>query len=156
MISTTDRLLGIELPEPWRLPDGVHQTFQIVRVHGGIGYVAGHGPVRGTEILMRGRVGEDLTVEDGYRSARLTALAVVSSLRRVIGTLDTITWHRATVYVNAVPGLGGPELTRVADGFSDVINDLFGERGQHARATCGTTTLAFGVPTIVEATVALS
>jgi hypothetical protein len=157
MTRTLDRLqtLGVELPEPWRLPEQVRQTFQIVRVHGGIGYVAGHGPVRGTEILMRGRVGDDLTVEDGYASARLTALAIISSLRQVVGTLDALTWLRATIYVNAVPDLDGPALTRVADGFSDVVNDLFGEWGQHARATCGVSALAFGVPTIIESVVAL-
>jgi hypothetical protein len=65
--------------------------------------------------------------------------------------------HRkaATVYVNAMPDLPGPALTRVADGFSDVINDLFGERGSHARATCGVGALVFGVPTIIEAMVSL-
>jgi enamine deaminase RidA (YjgF/YER057c/UK114 family) len=155
MTQTLNRLrsLGVELPEPWRLPDGVRQTFEIVRVHAGIGYVAGHGPVRGSEVLMRGRVGDALTVDDGYESARLTALAITSSLRRVVGTLDSVTWLRATVYVNAVPELAWPALTRVSDGFSDVINEIFEDRGRHARATCGVTALAFGVPTIIESTV---
>jgi enamine deaminase RidA (YjgF/YER057c/UK114 family) len=155
MTSTMQRLetLGADLPEPWRLPDGVRQTFQIVRVHAGIAYVAGHGPVRGTEILMRGRVGDDLTVEDGYASARLTALAIIASLRRVVGDLDGLTWLRSTVYVNAVPDLEGPALTRVGDGFSDVVNEVFADRGAHARATVGVGALAFGVPTIVEAMV---
>ena len=141
----------IRLPEPWRLPDGVRQTFQIVRVHAGVAYVAGHGPVQGTEILMRGRVGADLTVEDGYASARLTALAIIASLRRAVGDLDGLTWLRSTVYVNATPDLEGPALTRVGDGFSDVVNDVFGDRGAHARATVGVGALAFGVPTIIEA-----
>ena len=157
MTSTMQRLetLGADLPEPWRLPDGVRQTFQIVRVHGGVAYVAGHGPVRGTEILMQGRIGDDLSVEDGYASARLTALAIVASLRRTIDDLDAVTWLRSTIYVNAGPDLAGPALTRIADGFSDIVNDLFGERGQHARATIGVAALAFGVPTIIEASVGL-
>jgi hypothetical protein len=54
-----------------------------------------------------------------------------------------------------VPDLGGPALTRVADGFSDVINEIFGDRGRHARATIGAAALAFGVPTIVEGMVAV-
>jgi hypothetical protein len=62
---------------------------------------------------------------------------------------------RSTVYVNATPDLDGPTLTRVADGSSDVVDDLFGERGRHARATCGVAAPAFGVSTIVEATVGL-
>jgi enamine deaminase RidA (YjgF/YER057c/UK114 family) len=148
--------LGGDLPQPWELPSTVRQTFEIVHVHGGIAYIAGHGPVSGTEILMSGKVGSDLSVEDGYQSARLTALAVTASLRRVLPSLESVTWLRATVYVNAVPGLGGPALTRVADGFSDVINEIYGDRGRHARATIGAAALAFGVPTIVEGMVAVS
>jgi hypothetical protein len=157
MTMTQDRIqaLGVELPAPWRLPDGVHRAFEIVRVHGDAAYVAGHGPVDGETIRMLGRVGDDLTVEDGYESARLTAQAITASLLRVVGDLDAITWLRATVYVNANPGLEGPSLTRVGDGFSDFVNNAFGERGQHPRATIGVTSLAFGVPTIIEATVAI-
>lgn len=148
------KALGIDLPEPWRLPDGVHRAFEIVRVHAGTAHIAGHGPVDGTTVLMHGKVGADLAVEDGYESARLTARAITSSLRRVLGELDAVTWLRATVYVNAVPDLDGPSLTRVGDGFSDYINDVFADRGQHARATVGVSSLAFGVPTIIEAAVA--
>ena len=148
--------LGVDLPDPWALPSTVRQTFEIVHVHGGIAYLAGHGPVSGTQILMTGKVGLGLSVEDGYQSARLTGLAVTASLKRVLPTLSSVTWLRATVYVNAVPGLGGPALTRVADGFSDVINEIFGERGRHARATMGAAALAFDVPTIVEGMVAVS
>ncbi len=157
MTQTLERLrtLGVELPQPWRLPEQVRQTFAIVRIHGGFAHIAGHGPVSGTEILMQGKVGHGLSVEDGYESARLTALAITASLQRVTGSLDSITWLRASVYVNAVPGLDGPALTRVADGFSDVINEVFGDRGQHARATLGASALAFDVPTIVEGTVAV-
>ncbi len=104
---------------------------------------------------MHGKVGEDLTIEDGYQSARLTALAITASLQRVIGNLESISWLRATVYVNTVPGLAGPALTRVADGFSDAITELFGERGRHARATTGASALAFNVPTIIEGMVAI-
>ena len=148
--------IGVDLPSPWRLPDGVHRAFEIIRVHGDVAYVSGHGPVDGTQIRMQGKVGDTLTIEDGYESARLTALAVTASLQRVIGNLDSITWLRATVFVNAVPDLDGPSLTRVGDGFSDLINQIFQERGQHGRATIGASALPFGVPTIVEATVALS
>jgi enamine deaminase RidA (YjgF/YER057c/UK114 family) len=157
MSVTNERIkaLGIELPAPWRLPDGVHQSFEIVRVHRDTAYVAGHGPVDGETIRMRGRVGEGLTVEEGYESARLTAHAITASLLRVIGDLDAITFLRTTVYVNAVASMEGPSFTRVGDGFSEFINDAFGERGQHARATIGATLLAFGVPTIIEATVAI-
>ena len=157
MTKTLDRLetLGVRLPEPWRLPDEVRQTFDIFRLHGAFGYISGHGPVDGTAVLMHGTIGADLAVEDGYESARLTALAIAASLQRVLGGLDSVTWLRATVYVNGVPDLQGPALTRVADGFSDVIKDIFEERGAHARATIGVSALAFGVPTIIEGLVAV-
>ena len=156
-MGTKQRLeaMGVTLPRPWYLPEGVHQAFEIVRVHGGHAFVAGHGPVDGAEILMQGTVGDDLTVDDGYESARLTAQAITASLQRVVGDLDAVTWLRATVYVNALPGLEGPILTRVGDGFSDFVNDVFGARGPHARATIGAGSLAFDVPTIVEASVAV-
>ena len=156
MSATEQRLaeLGIELPEPWRLPDGIHRSFEIVRVHDGVAYLAGHGPADGADLLARGRVGTDLTVDEGQRSARLTALAMIATLRRTC-PLDAVTWLRATVFVQADPTLDGPALTRVSDGFSDVVVDVFGDRGHHARATCGAAALTFGVPTIVEATVAI-
>ena len=94
-------------------------------------------------------------MEDGCASARLTALAIVASLQRTVGDLDGLTWLRSTVYVNAAPDLQGPALTRVADGFSDVVNEVFADRGMHARATVGVGALAFGVPTIIEAMVSL-
>lgn len=156
MTTTSDRMeaLGVALPEAWRLPDGVHQGFAIVREHDGQVLLAGHGPVDGAQILMHGCVGDDLSVDDGYQSARLTAQAMVASLVRAVGDLDALTWLRATVYVNAVAGLAGPELTRVGDGFSDFVNEVFSERGEHARATIGVGSLAFNVPTIIEATLA--
>ncbi len=156
MSATEQRLaaLGIELPQAWRLPEGLHRSFEIVRVHDGLAHLAGHGPVDGAELLARGRVGTDLSVEEGQRSARLTALAMIATLRRTC-SLDAVTWLRATVFVQADPTLGGPALTRVSDGFSDLVVDVFGERGRHARTTCGAAALTFGVPTIIEATVAL-
>ena len=149
------RAMGVDLPAPWCLPGSVHRAFDIVRVYRDTAYIAGHGPVDGEIIRMRGRVGDELTVEDGYESARLTAQAITASLLRTIGDLDAITWLRSTVYVNAVADLAGPSLTRVGDGVSDFVNDAFGPPGHHARATIGVAALAFGVPTIVEATVAL-
>jgi hypothetical protein len=82
-------------------------------------------------------------------------LAIVASLRRTVGDLDAVTWLRSTVRVSAAPDLAGPALRQVADGFSDVPNELFGERSQHARATIGVAAVALGVPTIIEATIGL-
>ena len=157
-MTVLDRIggLGCQLPRPWELPPGVRRAFEIVRIHRGIAYLAGHGPVDGGEIRMQGRIGQDLDVQDGYDSARLTALAIIASLQRAVGDLDSLTWLSARVFVNATPEVGAAELTRIADGFSDVVNTAFGEQGRHSRAAVGASTLAFNVPTIIEAAVAVS
>ena len=91
----------------------------------------------------------------GLDAAVAAAGAIVASLRRTVGDLDAVTWLRSTVRVSAAPDLAGPALRQVADGFSDVPNELFGERSQHARATIGVAAVALGVPTIIEATIGL-
>ena len=121
----------------------------------GTAYISGHGPLDGTNFLMKGTVGEQLSVEDGYQSARLSGPSIVSTLNITLEDLDHIIWLRATVYVNASPGLAGPALTQVGNGFSDLIYELWQDRGRHARATVGVNSLVFGVPTIVEAVVSL-
>ncbi len=68
--------LGLSLPEPL-VPPG---NFRLVRVHGGLGYIAGHGPIAGSQVLVRGRVGEDISLEQAYDAARLTALSMLASL----------------------------------------------------------------------------
>ena len=82
-------------------------------------------------------------------------MAIVASLRRNVGDVDAVTWLRSTVRASAAPDLAGPALTLVADGLTNVPNELFGERSQHGRATIGVAALAFGVPTIIEATIDL-
>src|SRR5437588_10612308 len=97
-----DRLaeLGLTLPEPMEPPG----NFRLVTVHAGVAYVAGHPPISGTEILVHGVVGRDLTVDEGYKAARLTALSVLASLKQELGELDRVTgWLRAVGYVQTAP-----------------------------------------------------
>ena len=77
-----DRLseLELELPAPFAPPPGVEFPFDLVKVHGGLGYVSGHLPVDGAEVLVSGRVGDGLTVEQGYEAARLVGLSIFASL----------------------------------------------------------------------------
>ncbi|PWU17271.1 MAG: hypothetical protein C5B48_16195, partial [Candidatus Rokuibacteriota bacterium] len=64
--------LGLQLPAPFAAPPGAEFRFDLVRVSGGLAYVSGHGPLDGSEVLMRGKVGADVTAEEGYEAARLT------------------------------------------------------------------------------------
>jgi len=147
--------LGLRLPEPMSPPEGHEFPFALVRVSGGYAYASGHGPVDGTNYLMQGKVGDTLTVEQGYEAARLSALSMLAVLKETLGDLDRIAgWVRAVGYVNCTPGF--PHTFLVVNGFSDLILELWGEAGRHARAAPGVAALPFDIPIVVEATVELS
>ena len=147
-----DRLgaLGLTLPAPLTPPG----NFQLVKVHGDLAYIAGHGPFDGTIVLMEGVVGRDLTLEQGYDAARLTALSILASLKRELGDLDRVTgWIRAVGYVHCAPGFN--ENATVVNGFSDLIVDLWGEAGRHTRSAPGQGPSPLNVPIIVDAIAAV-
>lgn len=143
--------LGLTLPAPLDPPG----NFQLVKVHAGLAYVAGHGPFDGGAPLVRGLVGSDLTLDQGYEAARLTGLSMIASLRRELGDLDRVTqWIRAVGYVHCAPGFG--DNAKVVNGFSDLIVELWGDAGRHARSAPGQGPSPLGVPVIVDAVVAVS
>ena len=143
--------LGLTLPEPL-VPPG---NFELVRIHGGLAYVAGHAPMDGSRVLVRGLVGRDLSLDEAYEAARATALSMLASLRRELGDLDRITsWLRAVGYVHCAPGFG--DNARVLNGFSDLIVELWGDAGRHARSAPGQGPSPLGVPIIVDAIVAVT
>jgi len=144
--------LGLELPRPFAAPPGVEFKFDLIRVQDRLGYVSGHLPMDGSDVLMTGRVGGDLTVEQGYEAARLTALSILASLRAELGELDrVIGWIKALGLVQCAPGFDKPPA--VINGFSDLILDLWGEQGGHARSAIGAAQLPFDAPVEVEAVV---
>ena len=106
-----DRLseLELELPAPFAPPPGIEFPFDLVKVHGGLGYVSGHLPVDGAEVLVSGRVGDGLTVEQGYEAARLVGLSIFASLAATLGELDRVTgWVKALGLVQCAPGFDKP------------------------------------------------
>jgi enamine deaminase RidA (YjgF/YER057c/UK114 family) len=142
--------LGLSLPTPMTPPG----NYQPVLVHAGLAYVAGHGPFDGSTPLMQGVVGRDLTVDQGYEAARLTALTILASLKRELGELDRVThWLRVVGYVQTAPDFG--QNAAVINGFSDLIVDLWGSAGMHARSAPGQGPSPFNVPVIVDAIVAV-
>ena len=75
-------------------------NFELVTVHDGLAYIAGHPPIDGSTVLAQGTVGLDLMIEEGYQAARLTALSIIASLKHELGDLDRVTrWLRAVGYV---------------------------------------------------------
>lgn len=143
--------LGLVLPEPMKPPG----NFKLVTVHAGIAYIAGHPPIDGSKVLVQGVLGRDLTVEEGYDAARLTALAVLASLRKELGDLDRVSkWLRAVGYVQTSADFH--ENATVVNGFSDLIVELWGEAGRHARSAPGQGPSPLNVPIIVDAMVAVA
>jgi enamine deaminase RidA (YjgF/YER057c/UK114 family) len=142
--------LNLGLPAPL-VPPG---NFDLVKVHAGIAYVAGHGPFDGSSLLAHGVVGAELTLEEGYDAARLTALSMLASLERELGDLNRITqWLKVVGYVHCTPGFGNNAA--VVNGFSDLIVELWGDAGRHARSAPGQGPSPLNVPIIVDAIVAV-
>jgi enamine deaminase RidA (YjgF/YER057c/UK114 family) len=146
--------MGLELPPPPKMPPGVRLPFAFVNVVGDRAVISGHGPQDpdGT-ISVRGIVGDDVTVDEGYDAARLVALSILGSLQRELGTLDRITrWVKALGMVRCGPDFG--EQPAVINGFSDLIIELFGDEiGRHSRSAVGMSSLPFGMPVEIEAEV---
>jgi len=159
MSRTAARLqaLGLTLPPPLQVPPGVQLPFRFVRVVGRRALIAGHGPqaADGTVAGPLGKLGRELSVEQGYAAARLTALSILGSLQRELGDLDRIAaWTRVFGMVNSAPGFN--RQPAVINGFSDLILELFGpEVGAHSRSAVGMAELPFDIPVEIEAEVEL-
>jgi enamine deaminase RidA (YjgF/YER057c/UK114 family) len=117
-------------------------------VDSGIVHVGGHGPVAGTEIV-RGKVGGDLSLDDGRRAARVTALSILATLDAELGNLDRIE-RIVKVFgmVNVAPGFD--QMPAVIDGCSDLLVEVFGDAGRHTRSAVGLAELPFGIAVEIE------
>jgi YjgF/chorismate_mutase-like, putative endoribonuclease len=149
--------LGLVLPAPIKPPPGVLLPFQFVRVIGTRALISGHGPqnVDGSVAGPTGKLGRNLTVEQGYEAARLTGLSILGSLERALGDLDRIArWVRVFGMVNSGPGFN--RQPSVINGFSDLILELFGpDVGAHSRSAVGMAELPFDIPVEIEGEVEL-
>jgi enamine deaminase RidA (YjgF/YER057c/UK114 family) len=150
--------LALVLPQPIVPPPGVRLPFSFIRVSGNRAFIAGHGPQNpdGSLAAPRGKLGQNVNVEEGYRLARLTALAILGSLKRELGDLDRVqAWLRVFGMVNSASGFN--QQPAVINGFSDLILELYGpDVGQHARSAVGMAELPFDIPVEIEAEVEIS
>ena len=150
--------LGLSLPPPLQAPAGVVLPFRFVHRVGRRALVSGHGPQQADGALAAplGKLGRELTLEQGYAAARLTALSMLGSLQRELGDLDRIVaWVRVFGMVNSAPGFN--RQPSVINGFSELILELFGPQvGAHARSAVGMAELPFGIPVEIEAEVELA
>lgn len=144
--------LGIELPSP-QAPAANYVP--AVRT-GNLLYLAGVGPAKrddGSSPI--GKVGAELTLEEGYEAARLVCLNIISRLKAELGDLDRVVRVvKILGMVNATEDFG--EHPAVINGCSDLLVEVFGERGKHARSAVGMQGLPFGIPVEIEVIVEIS
>lgn len=144
MIETRLAELGIRLP-PVFPPAG---NYLPCVVDGDILYVGGHGPIDG-DYMVRGKVGQDLTLEEGRAAARMTALSMLATIDAELGSLDRIARIiKVFGMVNVAPGFD--QTPAVIDGCSDLLVDVFGDAGRHTRAAVGLAELPLGTSVEIE------
>lgn len=125
-----------------------HEYLPAVTVNGLV-FVSGHAPYSEGGHQYRGRVGETLDLAQGRAAARLALLGCLVSLERALGTLDSVARIvKLNGYVHCVPGF--EPLPKVTDGASELLIELFGEAGRHARTTVGVASLPSGVAVELE------
>ena len=138
--------LAIELPAP---PRPVANYVTWVRT-GNLLFTSGHIPAAAEGLKTTGKVGRDLTVEEGYAAARHTTLALLATVRSALGSLDLV--ERVVKVVGLVNS--PPEFTehpKVVNGASDLLAAVFGETGRAARSALGAASLPAGVAVEIEA-----
>jgi Endoribonuclease L-PSP len=150
-VNPDERLheLGLELPLLPELP--FTPRLRPLLVHDGLAYLSGNGPIG-----VHGRVGGDMPLNVAREAARQTALLVCRTIVAELGSLSAVErWLKVLVFVRSAPDFS--DQPAVANGFTEVIVDLWGEeRGLCARSAIGVAELPAGIPVEVEATVALA
>ncbi|MBI1959429.1 MAG: RidA family protein [Candidatus Rokubacteria bacterium] len=138
--------LGISLPQPAK---PVGNYIPGVRV-GNLLYLSGHGPVRlDGQPTARGKVGRDLSTEEAYKIAREVGINLLGSARVILGSLDKVKRIvKVLGMVNSADGFG--DQPKVINGFSDLMVEVFGENGRHARSAVGMAELPMGIPVEIE------
>ena len=137
--------LGIELPTP---PQPVANYVNGVRT-GNLIFLAGKGPKYPDGTELRGKLGEDISIEQGYEGARMTAINQMAVLKEMLGNLNKVKRVvKVLGMVNSDPAF--IDQPKVMNGFSDLIEEVFGENGKHARAAVGMASLPRGQAVEIE------
>lgn len=150
--------LGLALPNPVKVPDGLHLPFTFVNVRGDRAIFSGHPKQApdGTIDGPHGVLGAGVTTQEGYSAAQGVALSVLANLKVEIGELSRVTgWVRVFGMVTSAPGYSEQHL--VVNGFSDLIVDVFGpDVGRHARSAIGVAGLPLGFAMEIEGEVLIA
>jgi enamine deaminase RidA (YjgF/YER057c/UK114 family) len=137
--------LGIALPSS---PAPVANYVPAVRA-GNFLFLSGHGPIRDGKAIVRGKLGKELSVQDGYKIAREVGLNLLASARAALGSLDKV--RRVVKVLGMVASAEGfTDQPKVLNGCSDLMVEVFGESGRHARSAVGMAELPLGIPVEIE------
>jgi len=144
------RELGITLKPPGK-PIANFVTAVTV---GKLVFVSGHGPVQENGEYMKGKVGADLDLNQAKEAARLTGISLLGALKSEIGDLNKVKrFVKVLGMVNAIPTFD--QHPQVINGFSDLMVDVFGDNGKHARSAVGVGSLPMNIPVEIEMIVEL-
>lgn len=150
MVEEKLRQLGIELPET---PTPLAAYVPAVKA-GDFAYTSGQIPLVKGELKFKGKVGAELTEEEGYQAARICAINCMSALKGAIGDLDKIERIVKVVgFVNSAPGF--KMQPKVINGASELLGEVFGDAGKHARSAVGVNELPIDSAVEVEVIVKL-
>jgi enamine deaminase RidA (YjgF/YER057c/UK114 family) len=137
--------LGLQLPTA---PGPIANYVRAVRV-GNLLFVSGHGPTRDGKYLFTGKLGTDLTVDEGYKAAQLVCLNCLASVREALGDLDRVKRVvKLLGMVNSAPDFG--HQPEVINGASDLLVQLYGDSGRHARSAVGMGALPRNIAVEIE------
>ena len=140
--------LGVELSEPSK---PIANYVKAVRV-GNLLFLSGHGPTKADGSNIMGKVGKDLTIEQGYEAAKVTAIGLISTLKAELGDLNKVKRIvKVNGWVNCTPDFG--DQPKVINGCSDLMVAVFGEKGNHARAAMGAVALPSNIAVEIEVVV---
>ncbi len=124
------------------------------RIAGNVLYLSGQGPRDESGNNLSGKLGAEISIEEGYRRARLVGLGLLAAMRDALGSLDRVDYIvKLLGMVNATPDFNDPP--KVINGCSDLFVDVFGEAGRHARSAVGHVTLPNQISVEIEAIVAI-
>jgi enamine deaminase RidA (YjgF/YER057c/UK114 family) len=136
---------GLELPAA---SPAVANYVRAVRV-GNLVFVSGHGPFRDGRAAIQGKLGAQLSVEEGQEAARLVTLNILATLKQELGDLVAVKRVvKLLVMVNATPEF--QDHPKVADGSTDLLVKLYGDAGRPARSAVGMGSLPFDIPVEIE------
>ncbi len=145
MIEEKIKELGFELPETAK-PVAAYIP---ALISGDLVFTAGQIPFVKGELQYKGKVGAELSLEDGQRAAEICALNCLAAIKGVIGDLNKIERIvKLTVFVNNIDGYG--DQPKVANGASELVGQIFGEIGKHARSAVGVNGLPLNAPVEIE------